>query len=170
MSVFFDGAGFKAERMAVEQFGGNLTNLKKYQYADIDAFIPDRKGKVFPVSIKDQLYSSGKFGSIQVETLLTNTRNEASTQGCFYNCKAAVYFWLVWHPDYGESWLILSRKALTKYIEENSATLRTWCTKANTEAKNRSYGRYYDRAEGYTLNVREISKIGKIRPVERRSH
>lgn len=164
--IKFDGAGFKAEKLMAKQFKAKLVSEKKYQYADIDAFVKNKKGKVNPVSIKDQLWSSGKFGGIQIETKLTNTRNGKTQEGCFHKSKAVDYFWRVWTEEHGDTWLIIRASRLNAYVEEYKDTLKTWCTKPNTEAKNRSFNRYYDRAEGFTIMVKDIMHIGQIKPVE----
>lgn len=163
--VMFDGAGFKAEQLAVQQFGGKLTSLKKHQYKDIDAFIPNRKGTIRSVSIKDQLWSSKKFGGIQLETRLTDTRTGKQMAGCFNTNKSCMYFWRIWTEEYGDTWFIVPVKVLKEYVRKHLSTVKRWSTNPNTESKNRSYNRTYDRAEGFTLMVKDIVHLGQLKPV-----
>ena len=154
--IKFDGAGFKAEELVAKQFNAKLVTDKAKQYKDIDAYVKTKKGVVNSVSIKDQMKSSRKFGGIQVETYLTNTRNGKRTEGCFLKCKAKHYFWRVWTEKHGDTWLIIDAGALRRLIKSRRDVLKRWTTNPPTEAKNRSYNRFYDRAEGFTIPVKDV--------------
>lgn len=166
MKTKFDGAGFSAEKIAVKQFKGKLVTDKASQYKDIDALLPTKKGKWNTVSIKDQLWSSGKFGGIQIETELENTRNGKTMEGCFYKNESVMYFWRVWTEEYGDTWLIIKSSVLKDYVESHKDSFKTWKTQPKTEAKNRSFNRYYDRAKGFTLWVNDIKHLGQMKPVK----
>jgi len=169
--IIFDGAGFKAESICVQQFGGKLLSDKESQYKDIDALIESEKhGSSYTVSIKDQLWSSEKYGCIQIEQKLINTRNNKSDVGCFYKSEAQYYFWRVFTKEMGDTWLILDRNVLKQYLLDNAATLKTWATRPTTEAKNRSFNRYYDRTEGVMIPVTTLLTIGRSIPVSKEIH
>lgn len=165
-NVVFDGAGFKAEKLAVAQFGGKLLSDKTNQYKDIDAQLPAKDGSMHSVSVKDQLWSSERYGAIQIEMLLTNTRTGASMGGCFAKCEAQYYFWRIWTEEYGDTWAIVQVARMKALVEENKATLKKWTTQEKTEAKNRSYGRSYDRAAGYVVPMELLRTIAQLKPVE----
>lgn len=166
MQVIFDGAGFKAEQLCAAQFDGQLTNLKAHQYKDIDAFVTTKQGVKASVSVKDQLWSSEKYGAIQIEMKLTNTVSGASMDGCFIKCEADYYFWRVWTKEFGDTWAIVKVSAMKEFINKNKANLKKWQTQEKTEAKNRSYGRKFDRAAGYVVPMEELKKIAQLKPVE----
>ena len=166
MKTYFDGAGFSAEQIAVQQFKGKLVTDKAQQYKDIDAVLPTKKGVWNTVSIKDQLWSSKKFGGIQIETELVNTRNGKTMPGCFYQNESVMYFWRVWTKEHGDTWFIVKSSVLKEYVEKNKSSLKTWQTQQKTEAKNRSYNRAYDRAKGCTLWVKDITHLGQLKPVQ----
>lgn len=168
--VFFDGAGFKAEQLCVAQFGGKLLSDKTNQYKDIDAELVTKQGSVALVSVKDQLWSSEKYGAIQIEMKLTNTLTGASMNGCFPKCEAKYYFWRVWTAEHGDTWAIVEVTKMKEFIKSNAATLKKWKTQDKTEAKNRSYGRKFDRAEGYVVPMEELKKIAQLKPVEGVKH
>lgn len=161
MTVMFDGAGLKAEALAAKQFNGVLTNNKEHQYADIDLFVKGKDNKERSISVKDQLWSSSKYGAIQVELTLCNTRNNKTIDGCFYSSKADYYFWRV-SVDGKDSWLVIECCAMQQYVKENMASLKQWSTRPNTEERNRSYGRTYDRAMGVVLPINTIKHLGKV--------
>lgn len=160
--VIFDGKGFTAEKLAVSQFGGELTSNKEDQYRDIDAFIADKSGKILSVSIKDQLWSSGKYKAIQIELELTDSRTGATMDGCFVSCEADYYFWRITTVEYGDTWASVPVDVMQRYVAENVTRLKTWRTTNATEAKNRSYNRKYDRASGVTISIMELSEIAKF--------
>ena len=161
MTIYFDGAGMKAEALAQKQFNGVLATEKRHQYKDIDLFVKGKDKKWRSVSIKDQLYSSGKYGGVQIETQLTNTRTKATMKGCFYSNEADYYFWRV--SIHGcDSWLVIPCSVMKRYVEDNLNTLKTWTTRANTEEKNRAYGRVYDKASGVTIPVLNLLGLGKV--------
>ena len=166
MQVIFDGAGFKAEQLCVAQFDGVLLSDKVNQYKDIDARITSKQGTKHSVSVKDQLWSSEKYGAIQIEMKLTNTLTGASMGGCFVKCEADYYFWRVWTQEFGDTWAIVPVKKMKEFIKTNAASLKKWKTQEKTEAKNRSYNRKYDRAEGYVVPMEELKKIAQLKPVE----
>lgn len=165
-NIVFDGAGFKAEKLVVAQFGGKLLSDKANQYKDIDAKVPVKDGSMHSVSVKDQLWSSEKYGAIQIEMQLTNTRTGATMPGCFAKCEAQYYFWRVWTEEYGDTWAIVQVARMKQYVKDNKASLKKWQTQEKTEAKNRSYGRSYDRAEGYVVPMEELKKLAQLKPVE----
>lgn len=166
--IKFDGSGFTAERIAAKQFNGELVDDKELQYKDIDLFIKSRTGVATPVSVKDQLYSSGRYGAIQIETKMTNTRTGATDVGCFYKSEAAYYLWRIEYKGV-DTWAVIEYKALQEFLGSNPSGVFTWSTLPATEAKNRSYNRYYDRAEGITipLSVLEpvVSRFIKVKEV-----
>lgn len=51
-NVIFDGAGFKAEQLAVAQFGGKLLSDKANQYKDIDAQVTSKQAASTPLALK----------------------------------------------------------------------------------------------------------------------
>lgn len=167
MQVFFDGEGFKAEQLAVAQFGGKLLSDKANQYKDIDAMLPAKNGQLFSVSIKDQLRGTSKgFTSVQLELVTTNTRTGAKNKGCFYTNESDYYFWRIWTPEYGDTWAIVNSAKLKAWVKENMASLKKWSTKPATEEKNRSYGRKFDRSEGVELEISVMKQLGQLKPVE----
>lgn len=161
MAVMFDGAGFQAEKLAAQQFKGILTNKKEDQYKDIDLFVQGKDKEWRSVSVKDQLWSSGKYNSIQIELSLTNTRTNQSIQGCFYTNQADYYFWRV-SVDGVDSWLVVSCFAMKQYVKENIESLKTWNTTAKTEEKNRTYNRTYDRASGVVIPLSVLLPLGSV--------
>lgn len=165
-NVIFDGAGFKAEQLVVAQFGGVLLSDKTFQYKDIDARVTSKNGTQALVSVKDQLWSSEKYGAIQIETKLTNTKTGASIDGCFLKCEADYYFWRVWTKEHGDTWAIVKVGKMKEYIAKNKETLKKWKTQEKTEAKNRSYGRKFDRAEGFVVPLAQLVEIAQLKPVE----
>lgn len=156
MSIYFDGSGFSAERLCAEQFNGTLTSEKEWQYKDVDLFI---KGK--SCSVKDQLGSSAKFNSIQIELQLINTDNNQSMKGCFYSNESDYYFWRVTTKDNGDSWVVVESEKLKHWVESNKDSLRPWTTTAYTERKNRSYGRTFNRSKGVVVTVEQLQALGK---------
>lgn len=164
--IIFDGAGFKAEKLAVEQFNGALLSDKANQYKDIDGWVLSKQGSKHLISVKDQLWSSEKYGAIQIEMKLTNTLTGASMNGCFAKCEADYYFWRVWTAEHGDTWAIVKVDVMKKFIKDNAATLKKWQTQEKTEAKNRSYNRKYDRAAGYVVPMEELKKIAQLKAVE----
>lgn len=169
-NVFFDGAGFKAEQLCVDQFNGKLLSDKANQYKDIDAVIKAKNGSSQLVSVKDQLWSSERYGAIQIETKLTNTRTGSVIPGCFAKCEADYYFWRVWTEELGDTWAIVKVSIMKKFIKDNQDTLKKWKTQEKTEAKNRSYGRSYDRAEGFVIPLEQLKSIAQLKPVEGVKH
>lgn len=161
--VYFDGKGMDAESLAVKQFGGELTSVKEDQYKDIDAFITTKQGVRASISVKDQLWSSERYKAIQLELELTDSRTGRTMDGCFASCEADYYFWRIHTVEHGDSWAIIEVSKMQAYVVENYSRLKTWRTTHNTEAKNRSYGRTYDRAEGVTIPIIELSEIAMIR-------
>lgn len=164
--VIFDGAGFKAERLAVMQFGGELITDKLRQWKDIDAVIETKQGINASVSVKDQLWSSERYKGIQIEVRLSNSRTGAAIDGCFLKCEADYYFWRVHTPEYGDTWAIVPTKKMKAFVRENKQSLKTWQTQPKTEAKNRSYGRKYDRACGYVITMEQLASFAYFKPVE----
>ena len=68
MSVYFDGVGFEAEQLCVNQFRGKLLTSKEYQYKDIDCFVKSKQGVKYTASVKDQRTSTSKgYNTIQLE-------------------------------------------------------------------------------------------------------
>jgi len=164
--VIFDGAGFKAEKLAVMQFGGELVTDKRSQWRDIDAVIETKQGIKASVSVKDQLWSSERYKGIQIEVRLFNSRTGAVIEGCFLKCQADYYFWRVHTPEYGDTWAIVPTEKMKAFVKENQHTLKKWQTQPKTEAKNRSYGRKYDRACGYVITMEQLASIAYFKPVE----
>lgn len=165
-NVFFDGAGFKAEQLAATQFKGQLVTDLNQQYKDIDVLIKAKDGSTKSVSVKDQLWSSEKFGSIQVELNTINTRTGVSQKGCFYTNESDYYFWRIWTKEHGDTWAVIESSVLKDFVKQNMDTLKPWSTTAKTEEKNRSYGRRYDRTTGVVLKTSDIAALGKLIPVK----
>lgn len=153
MSVYFDKAGMKAESLCAKQFGITLTSDTKHQYVDIDGWVKGKDGVERSVSVKDQLWSSGVYKAIQIETKLVDSRTGASVDGCFVSCEADFYFWRV-TTHKGDTWAIVEVSKMQAYVEQNK--LKEWRTSAKTEAKNRSYGRKYDRAMGVVVPIDDL--------------
>lgn len=165
MSTVFDGAGFKAERIAQQQFNGVLATKLDDQYKDIDLFIQGKDKEWKSVSIKDQLWSSGKYGGIQIELTLTDTRTMNTMPGCFYANQADYYFWRV-SVNGNDSWLVIDCDVMKAYVKQNIETLKTWQTRQATEEKNRTYKRTFDRASGVTIPVVHLLSLGKVLAVK----
>lgn len=164
MNITFSKQGFAAEAIAAKQFNGTLVSDLSLQYKDIDMVVK-RHNKT--VSIKDQLWSSGKYKAIQIETQLVNTRTMECMDGCFYKNSSDFYLWRVETEEHGDTWLVINTTRLRAYVDAHKASLKTWGTTTATEAKNRSYGRTYDRAEGYVIPLDEVIKLAKaIVPVQ----
>lgn len=166
MSVFFDGAGLKAEQIAVEQFGGELVTDKERQWKDVDVVINTKQGLEASVSVKDQLWSSERYNAIQIELRLVESTTGRSMDGCFLKCEADYYFWRVFTKEHGDTWAIIPVDKMKEYVEENEGVLRKWQTQPKTEAKNRSYGRKYDRAMGVVIPMASLESIAYFKPVE----
>lgn len=165
MNITFSEQGFTAEAIAAKQFNGTLVSDLSLQYKDIDMVVK-RHNKT--VSIKDQLWSSGKYKAIQIETQMVNTRTMECMDGCFYKNSSDYYLWRVETPEHGDTWLVIKTEALRAYVEAHKASLRRWGTTTATEAKNRSYGRTFDRAEGYVIPLKDVMALAKsIIPVRR---
>jgi hypothetical protein len=90
--------------------------------------------------------------------------------GCFVKCGADYYFWRVWTAEHGDTWAIVPVAKMKKFIKENAATLKKWKTQEKTEAKNRSYNRKFDRAEGYVVPMEQLVTIAQLKPVEEVKH
>lgn len=163
--VLFDGNGMAAEQIAAKQFSGVLTQKKEHQYKDIDLFVQGKDSEWKSVSVKDQLWSSGKYGGIQVELSLTNTRNGSTIDGCFKSNEADFYFWRV-SVDGKDSWLVVDCPSLKAYVEDNIASLKPWSTRPSTEEKNRAYNRTYDKASGVVIPVKDVIPLGKVLEVK----
>lgn len=163
----FDGAGFKAEQLAQRQFGGELVKDLEMQYKDIDLVIKGSDGADYSVSIKDQLWSSGKYGGMQIETELYNSSNDKTMVGCFYSNASDYYLWRL-EIKGEDSWFIVKTQALRDWVEENKETLIPWKTRLATEQKNSSLGRYYNGAKGLTLTITDaLLSIGSVKGVKK---
>lgn len=164
MQVIFDGAGFKAEKLAASQFNGKLITDKKMQWKDIDAQVTAKNGSKQYISVKDQLWSSEKYGAIQIETKLTNTRTGESIKGCFYTCEASYYFWRIHTKEHGDTWAVISVSKMRSLVLNGG--YKSWRTQERTEEKNRSYNRTYDRAEGVVIPLCDLRQHAQLIPVE----
>lgn len=163
----FDGAGFKAEQLAQRQFGGELVKNLEMQYKDIDLVLQGKDGSDYSVSIKDQLWSSGKYGGMQIETELYNSSNGKTMVGCFYSNDSDYYLWRL-EVKGKDSWFIVKTQVLRDWVEENRSTLVPWKTRPVTEQKNSSLGRYYNGARGLTLTITDaLLSIGKVTEVKK---
>ena len=166
MTVIFDGKGFKAEQLCVDQFRGTLLSAKSYQYKDIDCYVKSKTGKQYTASVKDQTYSMKQgYDTIQIELKQINTRNNKSISGCFRKNESDLYFWLV-HYEGTTQWFMCESKKLKAFVSLNMKKLKTWTTTPNTEAKNRSYKRTYDRSEGVMITMQDLLTIGALKPLE----
>lgn len=165
MSVVFDGAGFKAEQLAAKQFNGKLVTDLSLQYKDIDALIPAKDGSVKSVSVKDQKWSSNKYKAVQVELECTNTRTGAVIDGCFPKNESDYYMWRV-TVDGKDSWVVILSTVLKDFVTINLDKLKNYRTSAPVEAKNRSYGRTYDRTSGKVIPLAELLKLGTVMAVK----
>lgn len=161
-NVIFDGAGFAAEKIAAKQFNGQLVTELAQQYKDIDLIVGAKDGSKKTVSVKDQLWSSEKFGSIQIELNTVNTRTGVTQQGCFYTNESDYYFWRIWTKDFGDTWAVIESSVLKDFVKQNLDTLKTWKTTTKTEEKNRSYGRRFDRTEGVVIKTQDLISLGKL--------
>ena len=157
MTVYFDNAGMQAEVLCAKQFKGELTKAKEHQFKDIDLFIQGKS-----VSVKDQLYSSKRFGSVQVELELKSTEKNKTMQGCFYSNESDYYIWRVHTPEKGDSWVSIASEKLKRWVQDNKHSLRKWSTTASTEAKNRSYGRVFDGSSGLVIPLAELINLGRV--------
>lgn len=161
MSAYFDGNGLQAEQLAQKQFNGVLAVKLEDQYKDIDLFIQGKDKEWRSVSVKDQLWSSGKYGSIQIELALTDTRTQESMPGCFYSNEADYYIWRI-DVDGVDSWLFIECSVMKEYVKKNIDKLKTWQTMASTEEKNRTYKRRYDRATGVVIPTAVLVPLGSV--------
>lgn len=151
----------EAEEIASRQFNGHRVTELNQQYKDIDLIVTGTDNQQYTVSIKDQLWSSGKFGGIQVETQLTNTTTGQSMDGCFLNNDSDFYFWRITYQN-KDCWFIVKSSVLRRWVDHNKSSLHKWCTKHNTEEKNKQLGRKFNRAEGFTIRItEELIKLGK---------
>lgn len=166
MTIYFDGAGFEAEKLCVNQFNGTLLSSKEYQYKDIDCFVTTKNNKQYTASVKDQRTST-KLGydTIQLELELINTDNNKSIKGCFYNNESDYYFWLVQIKDVSY-WCIVKSADLKKYVKENLGLLKTWQTTTKTENKNKQYGRYYNRSKGVMVDIETLKRLGELKKLK----
>lgn len=165
MSVYFDGVGFEAEKLCVNQFRGELLSSKEWQFKDIDCFVRSKQGTTYTASVKDQRTSTKLgYNTIQLELEQVNTRNNKSCNGCFIKNKSDYYFWLVVHNN-KEQWCIVKSSVLKDYVKSNKSTLPTWQTKPTTEAKNRKYGRTYDRSKGVLVTIEKLLELGEMKPL-----
>lgn len=153
MSVKFDGKGFKAEEIAAVQFNGSLVVDLALQYKDVDVIANGKK-----ISVKDQLWSSGVFKSIQVELGMVNTRNGATTKGCYHTNESDFYCWRVSHGGV-DCWYVFTPKDLKGIIDAGG--LKSYTTTNKTEEYNRKLGRYYDRTTGVVIPLTLLSTISK---------
>ena len=93
MTVYFDGVGFEAEQLCVNQFRGKLLTSKEYQYKDIDCFVKSKQGVKYTASVKDQRTSTRQgYNTIQLELEQVNTRNNKTCNGCFVKNQSDYYF------------------------------------------------------------------------------
>ena len=163
MTVYFDGVGFEAEQLCVNQFRGKLLTSKEYQYKDIDCFVKSKQGVKYTASVKDQRSSTKQgYNTIQLELEQVNTRNNKTCNGCFVKNQSDYYFWLVVHNN-KEQWCIVKSSVLKEYVKKNKHKLPTWQTKPNTEAKNRKYGRTYDRSKGVLVTIEKLLELGEMK-------
>lgn len=166
MTILFDGAGFEAEKLCVNQFRGQLLQDTNNQYKDIDCLVQTKKGRKYTASVKDQRTSMMKgYNTIQLELKQYNTKTGHSIDGCFVKNESDYYFWLVWYDNKAQ-WVIVKSKDLKEYVSKNKDTLKSWTTSPTTEAKNRSYGRKYDRSEGVMISVDVLKTLGKLQDLK----
>lgn len=165
MTIYFDGAGFEAEKLCVKQFNGELLTTTEFQYKDIDCFVRTKKGTQYTASVKDQRTSTKQgYTTIQLELEQVDTANNKSCVGCFYKNESDFYFWLVVHNN-KEQWCIIKTEVLKDYVAKNKSSLKTWQTKESTEAKNRSYNRKFDRSKGVMIDIKTLTKLGEVKPL-----
>lgn len=163
--VVFDGAGFKAEHIAAQQFNGTLVTDLTLQYKDIDVMVPAKDGSVKSCSVKDSVSGSKQWKNVQIELLTVNTRNGATQPGCFVKNESDYYLWQVWWEGKAQ-WVVVQSADLKAYVKENKHRLRKFKTTAGVEALNRKYGRTYDRSEGVNIDIDVFVALGKLIPVK----
>ena len=166
MTVYFDGVGFEAEQLCVNQFRGKLLTSKEYQYKDIDCFVKSKQGVKYTASVKDQRTSTKQgYNTIQLEMELINTDNNKKTKGCFVKNESDYYFWLV-QIDGVDYWCIVKSADLKAYVKANLKTLKTWQTTTKTENKNRQCGRYYNRSKGVLVDIETLKRLGELKRLQ----
>ena len=62
-----------------------------------------------------------------------------------------------------EQWCIVQSSVLKEYVKKNKHKLPTWQTAPNTEAKNRKYGRTYDRSKGVLVTIEKLLELGEMK-------
>lgn len=165
MSIYFDKEGVAAEVICANQFRGKLTKEKEDQFRDIDLYIKSCKGDWKSVSVKDQLRGTSRgFTSVQVELYQEDTDTGEWVKGCFYNNESDYYMWRVCYKGV-DSWSVIPSESLKEFINTNLQSLKSWTTTRAVEAKNRSYGRKYNRAGGVELEMEDMAALGKMIPV-----
>lgn len=165
MSIYFDNEGMRAERICANQFKGRLTKEKEDQFRDIDLYIKSFKGEWKSVSVKDQLRGTSKgFTSVQVELYQEDTDTGEWINGCFHTNESDYYMWRVCYQGV-DSWAVIPSESLKEFINTNLQNLRDWTTTRAVEAKNRSYGRKYNRAGGVELEMEDMAELGRMIPV-----
>lgn len=144
--------GEAAEVVFIEQFGGKrLTNLQE-QYADKDVIFP-KSGRTY--SIKDQIYSSGKYGGITVEMKLEDPTTGETQDGNLIYCEADTYGWAITWND-KPCWLLMHCKMLKKYVEENAKRFPLKSTMTNTTAQNAAQGRKFTKAWIHAIPLKNL--------------
>ena len=139
--------GEKAEHLFVKQFGGKRATDMATQYKDID--IIHKQGTF---SVKEQVWSSGKYGGITVEMFMEDAEGNRM-DGNAKVCEADFYAWGITHNG-SAHWLMIKPSALLRLIEEKGYPLKT--TMASTTAQNASQGRKYTKAHIHAVPLKDI--------------
>lgn len=144
--------GEAAEKVFIEQFGGRRVTDLPTQYKDIDVVFP-KSGATY--SIKDQIYSSGKYGGITVEMKLEDPFTGATQDGNLLYCEADTYGWAITWQD-KPYWLLIHHSTLKDYVENNSQRFPLKTTMATTTAQNASQGRKFTKAYIHAIPLKNL--------------
>lgn len=140
-----------AEHKFIKQFGGKRATALETQYKDIDVEFP-KTGKTF--SIKDQAWSSGKYGGITIEHF-TEAEDGSRMDGNFKYCEADTYGWLVTWNGVAQ-WLLIHCSVLKEYAAKNEERFKMKTTMASTTAQNASQGRKFTKAYITALPLKSL--------------
>ena len=144
------------EMKFIKQFGGERVTDLQQQYKDIDVI---RNNKT--VSIKDQLFSSNKYGNITLETKL-KTLDGKEMKGCFEVCEADYYGWLISHPVHKvPCWLVCSVQDLKDFVKSNNVP--TFSTRPETIQHNINQKRKFVYGEGFKLSIASLLNNDKFK-------
>lgn len=151
--------GTRAEQAFTRQFNATSNVDRRMKLRGIDAILTTDSEEQITVSVKDQEYSSEKFGGITVETKMLNTVTGATRIGNLFASHADTYAWLVSIAGV-RHWLVFKAKSLRDYCELGGHA--EYHTTLESEARNRSVGRVFDRTMGYKFTLDQLLALDFI--------